>query len=263
MSDASSPGGCPSADIVLRATGLVKSFAGFVAVNDVDLAVRRGSIHALIGPNGAGKTTCFNLLTRFLAPTSGRIHFGDRDITRAGPAEVARRGLCRTFQISSIFPQHSVLQNVRLALQIRRRVSSAFWRSSRSLAALDGRADELLAMVGLTDVRDRPAGRLAYGQRRILELAITLALDPEVMLLDEPLAGVGREDIDRICDVIRMAVRTSTVVMVEHNLKAVSRLADTITVLARGRVIAEGDYRTVSADPQVRAAYIGDEGHEL
>jgi branched-chain amino acid transport system ATP-binding protein len=246
-----------SDDVILRTAGLSKSFAGFVAVDGVDLAVRRHRIHSLIGPNGAGKTTCFNLLTKFLAPSKGQIFFKGTDITGWGPAEVARHGLCRTFQISAVFPHLSVRENVRLALQVKHGRSLRFWQSRRSLAAFDDRADAVLEAVGLLESGDTPASELSYGRKRTLELATTLALEPELMLLDEPLAGVGREDVERICAVILEAAQKSTVLMVEHNLSAVAKLSDTITVLARGQVLAEGDYRTVSEHPLVVAAYIG------
>jgi branched-chain amino acid transport system ATP-binding protein len=250
-----------SNDAILETEDLTKEFAGFVAVNGVALRVARGTIHALIGPNGAGKTTCFNLLTKFLSPSRGRIVFKGRDITALPPAEVARLGLVRSFQISAVFPHLSVLENVRIALQRRRGGSFDFWRSARVLDAFNERAVALIADVGLASFADTLAVELPYGRKRALELATTLALDPEMMLLDEPTAGMGHEDIDRIAALIKSAAANRTVLMVEHNLSVVANLSDTITVLTRGRVLAEGDYATVSANPEVREAYMGT-GHE-
>jgi len=244
-------------DVILETEGLAKEFAGFIAVAGVDLRVKRGTIHALIGPNGAGKTTCFNLLTKFLKPTRGRITFKGRDITALAPADVARLGLVRSFQISAVFPHLSVLENVRIALQRQRGGSFDFWRSKRALDVFKDRARELLAAVGLTSYADWTAVELPYGRKRALEIATTLALDPEMLLLDEPTAGMGHEDIDRIAALIKSVSADRTVLMVEHNLSVVAELSDTITVLTRGRVLAEGDYETVSANPEVREAYIG------
>lgn len=246
-----------SGDIILSAAGLTKQFSGFVAVNNVDLNVRRHSIHALIGPNGAGKTTCFNLLTRFLSLTSGRIAFNGRDISTANPADVARRGLVRSFQISAVFPHLSVLDNVRIALQRPLGTSFHFWKSERSLDRLIERAEELLAAVGLVDYRSHIAVDLPYGRKRALEIATTLALDPELVLLDEPMAGMGHEDIDKISNLIRQIAQNRTVLMVEHNLKVVSSLCDVITVMRRGEVLAEGSYDLVSRHPDVVEAYLG------
>ena len=242
---------------ILETEDLTKEFAGFMAVRGVNLRVRRGSIHALIGPNGAGKTTCFNLLTKFLSPTRGRIVFDGRDITALKPADVAQLGLGRSFQISAVFPHLTVLENVRIALQRRRGTSFDFWRSKRVLRALDGRAEALIADVGLSPYVKALAVELPYGRKRALEIATTLALDPELLLLDEPMAGMGREDIARISALIRSVAAKRTVLMVEHNLSVVANLSHTITVLTRGRILAEGDYGTVSADPAVREAYLG------
>jgi branched-chain amino acid transport system ATP-binding protein len=220
-----------------------------MAVRAVNLRVRRGTIHALIGPNGAGKTTCFNLLTHFLAPTSGRILFKGRDITGSRPADIARLGLVRSFQISAVFPHLTVLENVRIALQRRRGNSFDFWRSERVLGELNGRAAELMHAVGLADFAGTIAVELPYGRKRALEIATTLALDPEMMLLDEPTAGMGHEDVDRIAALIKHAATNRTVLMVEHNLSVVEHLSDIITVLAHGEVIAEGDYAAVSRHP--------------
>ena len=244
-------------DIILETRGLTKEFRGFVAVRDVSLKVGRGRIHALIGPNGAGKTTCFNLLTHFLAPTRGSIFYKGRDITGSGPAAIARMGLIRSFQISAVFPHLSVLENVRIALQSKRGGSFDFWRSERTLGELDDRARELLDSVGLAEFRDAVAVELPYGRKRALEIATTLALDPEMMLLDEPTAGMTHEDVERITALIRKVAANRTVLMVEHNLSVVSTLSDHITVLARGQVLAQGDYASVSKNPDVVQAYLG------
>ncbi|HWM47857.1 MAG TPA: ABC transporter ATP-binding protein [Xanthobacteraceae bacterium] len=244
-------------DIILATENLTKEFAGFVAVAGVDLSVERGTIHALIGPNGAGKTTCFNLLTKFLSPSVGRITFNGRDITALAPADVARLGMVRSFQISAVFPHLTVMENVRVALQRKRGGSFDFWRSKTVLGEFDARALELIAAVGLEDFAEVAAVELPYGRKRALEIATTLALDPELMLLDEPTAGMGHEDIDRIVALIKDVSANRTVLMVEHNLNVVSQLSDRITVLTRGRVLAEGDYAAISADPDVREAYLG------
>ena len=249
-----------STDVILETEGLTKEFRGFVAVNNVSLRVRRGSIHALIGPNGAGKTTCFNLLTHFLAPTAGRIRFNGRDITGSKPAAIARMGLVRSFQISAVFPHLGVLENVRIALQRRRGASFDFWRSERVLDGLNARALELIDAVGLAEFAATPAAELPYGRKRALEIATTLALDPEMMLLDEPTAGMTHEDVDRITALIRRVAADRTVLMVEHNLSVVETLSNTITVLARGEVLAQGDYASVSRNPEVVEAYMGS-GH--
>src|SRR5690242_1503368 len=244
-------------DVILETRGLTKEFRGFIAVNNVALRVRRGTIHALIGPNGAGKTTCFNLLTHFLAPTAGRIRFRGRDITGSRPAAIARMGLVRSFQISAVFPHLTALENVRIALQRRRGTSFDFWRSERVLDALIARALELLDAVGLSEFATTPAVELPYGRKRALEIATTLALDPEMMLLDEPTAGMTHEDVDRITALIKRAAVDRTVLMVEHNLSVVETLSNTITVLARGEVLAEGDYASIARHPQVIEAYMG------
>jgi branched-chain amino acid transport system ATP-binding protein len=246
-------------DAILETAGLTKEFRGFVAVNDVNLSVRRGTIHGLIGPNGAGKTTCFNLLTKFLPPTRGTIHYDGRDITGMKPAEVARLGLVRSFQISAVFPHLSVLENVRVALQRSRGGSFDFWRSDALLRRYDDRARALLEDVGLSGYAELTAGELPYGRKRALEIATTLALDPVMMLLDEPTAGMTHDDVGRIVALIRRVSAGRTVLLVEHNLTVVSGLCDTITVLARGRVLAEGDYATVARNPEVVAAYLGTE----
>lgn len=243
---------------ILRTEGLSKSFGGIKAVDDVNLSVRRNSIHALIGPNGAGKTTCFNLLTKFHTPTSGRITYDDQDITSLSPAAISRMGMVRSFQISAVFGGMTALENVRIALQ--RRIHGAsfdFWRSSRMLRAMDDEAHDLLQQVGLEIYAEHRAGDMPYGHKRALEIATTLALDPRLLLLDEPMAGMGQEDIARTAELIRRVAKERTVLMVEHNLSVVSSLSDTITVLTRGRVLAEGNYEHVSRHPDVIEAYIG------
>jgi len=244
-------------DVILETRGLTKEFKGFVAVRNVSLAIRRGTIHALIGPNGAGKTTCFNLLTHFLTPTRGHIYFNGREITGQRPAAIARMGLVRSFQISAVFPHLTVLENVRIALQRKRGHSFDFWRTEDTLHALDTRAEELIAAVGLSEFRRHTAGELAYGRKRALEIATTLALEPEMMLLDEPTAGMTHEDVERISALIKQVAQNRTVLMVEHNLSVVSTLSDHITVLARGEILAQGDYATVSKNPDVVQAYLG------
>ena len=246
-----------SGDYILVTEGLSKSFGDFSAVSGVDLSVRRGSIHALIGPNGAGKTTCFNMLTKFVRPTAGRILYKGQDITAMRPADVARLGLVRSFQISAVFPHLTALENVRIALQRKRGDNFDFWRSKRVLNPLNARAMELLGDVGLTEFAGRVAGEISYGRKRALEIATTLALDPEMLLLDEPMAGMGHEDIDRIAALIRRVSANRTILMVEHNLQVVANLSDRITVLTRGRVLAEGDYATVSENADVKQAYLG------
>ena len=246
-----------SGDYIIETTALSKQFKGFTAVNSVNLKVKRGTVHALIGPNGAGKTTCFNLLTKFLEPTTGSIFFNGRDITRMAPADVARLGMVRSFQISAVFPLMTVLDNVRVALQRPVGQSFHFWRSETMLDQLSDRAMALLADVGLADYAFENAGDLSYGRKRALEIATTLALDPTMLLLDEPTSGMGREDIGVVAALIKRVAASRTILMVEHNLGFVSDLADTITVLARGEVLAEGTYQQVSNNSEVMAAYIG------
>ncbi len=246
-----------SDDYIIETTALSKQFKGFTAVNSVNLKVKRGTVHALIGPNGAGKTTCFNLLTKFLEPTSGSIVFNGRDITRMAPADVARLGMVRSFQISAVFPLMTVLDNVRVALQRPVGQSFHFWRDDTMLDQFNDKAMALLADVGLIDYAFENAGDLSYGRKRALEIATTLALDPTMLLLDEPTSGMGREDIGVVATLIKRVAASRTVLMVEHNLGFVSDLADTITVLARGEVLAEGTYDQVSKNSEVMAAYIG------
>ncbi|HTS84568.1 MAG TPA: ABC transporter ATP-binding protein [Usitatibacter sp.] len=244
-------------DNILETRGLTKEFKGFVAVDNVSLTVRRGTIHALIGPNGAGKTTTFNLLTKFLPPTSGTILYNGHDITRERPADVARRGVIRSFQISAVFPNLTVLENVRIALQRSLGTSFHFWKRERTLEKLNDRAMNLLERVGLEKFARVHAGELAYGRKRTLEIATTLAMEPELMLLDEPTAGMGHEDVHRVKDLIKEVAAGRTVLMVEHNMSVVSGICDKISVLQRGAVLAEGTYAEVSANPQVVEAYMG------
>ena len=250
-------------DLILETRELTKEFKGFTAVDRVDLRVRRGDIHALIGPNGAGKTTCFNLLTKFLRPTRGRIRFDGQDITGEHPAQVARRGMVRSFQISAVFPHLTVLENVRIGLQRITGTSFHFWRSLRGLRALDARALELLERVDLRAFAALPAAELPYGRKRALEIATTMAMEPRLMLLDEPTQGMGHEDVERVTALIKRVAEGRTVLMVEHNMRVVARIADRITVLARGAVLAEGDYAAVSRHPAVLEAYMGTDATEL
>ena len=250
-------------DCILETKQLTKEFKGFIAVNNVDLRVRRGSIHALIGPNGAGKTTCFNLLTKFLIPTSGQILFDGVDITGETSAHIARRGVIRSFQISAVFPHLTVLENVRVALQRTLGTSFHFWKSERTLSHLDAKAMELLEAVDLQEFATLTAVELSYGRKRALEIATTLAMDPKLMLLDEPTQGMGLEDVDRIRQLIKKVSANRTILMVEHNMSVVASIADTITVLQRGATLAEGPYAEVSANPAVIEAYMGSAQVEL
>ncbi|MGV3655168.1 MAG: ABC transporter ATP-binding protein [Noviherbaspirillum sp.] len=244
-------------DVILETRHLTKEFKGFTAVSDVSLQVERGHIHALIGPNGAGKTTCFNLLTKFLVPTSGQILFNNRDITAEKPAEIARRGIIRSFQISAVFPHLTVLENVRIGLQRGLGTSFHFWRSGKVLDRLNARAMELLSQVDLDGFADAMTADLPYGRKRALEIATTLGMEPEMMLLDEPTQGMGHEDVDRVTALIKKVSAGRTILMVEHNMNVVSSIADKITVLQRGAVLAEGPYAEVSNNPQVMEAYMG------
>lgn len=243
----------------LAARGLAKQYRGRTVLRDVSLAVRRGEAVGLLGPNGAGKTTCFNLLTKFLTPTRGRIVYEGRDITGTKPSDVAKMGLVRSFQISAVFGHLTALENVRVALQRGRGESFDFWRSEKVLDRYNGRAQELLDAVGIGEFAHVPAVELPYGRKRALEIATTIALEPKLMLLDEPTAGMGHEDVGRIAALIKQVARGRTVLMVEHNLSVVADLSDTITVLSRGEVLAEGGYAQVSTDPRVREAYMGTE----
>ncbi|MFA4915018.1 MAG: ABC transporter ATP-binding protein [Burkholderiaceae bacterium] len=250
-------------ETILETRGMTKAFRGFVAVDNVNLKVRRGEIHALIGPNGAGKTTCFNLLTKFLPVTKGTILFNGTDITRTGPAQTARAGIIRSFQISAVFPHLTVLENVRIGLQRETGLSYHFWRSDRVLRNLDDKARELLDQVDLGKFADETTVNLPYGRKRALEIATTLAMDPTLMLLDEPTQGMGHEDVERVTRLIKKVSAGRTILMVEHNMNVVSSIADTITVLARGAVLAEGPYATVSRNPAVIQAYMGTANTEL
>jgi branched-chain amino acid transport system ATP-binding protein len=249
--------------IILETRGLIKEFKGFVAVNGVDLRVQRGQIHALIGPNGAGKTTVFNLLTKFLIPTQGQIVFNGHDITSEKPSQVARRGIVRSFQISATFPNLTVMENVRIGLQRATGLSMHFWRSERSLNQLNDQAMDLLDQVDLGSMADLTAVELPYGRKRALEIATTLAMAPELMLLDEPTQGMGHEDVERVTQLIKKVSANRTILMVEHNMSVVSKIADTISVLQRGQVIAEGPYEVVSKNPQVLEAYMGTTDNQL
>lgn len=262
VSDLSAISVTSAEDVILRAEGLSKQFLGFYAVRDVSLSVYRHSIHALIGPNGAGKTTCFNLLTTSIPASAGQIWFNGRNITKSNPATVAARGMVRSFQISAVFGQMSVLDNVRVALQRKAGGTFAFWRSIKTLDRHNDRARRLLESVNLTRYEQTAAADLSYGRKRALELATTLALDPELILLDEPMAGVGREDIDPIMRLIAKVAENRTVLMVEHNLKVVAELCDRITVLQSGKILAEGSYEQVASNPRVREAYVGGGTHD-
>ncbi|MYN13675.1 ATP-binding cassette domain-containing protein [Pusillimonas sp. TS35] len=250
-------------DYILETKHLTKEFRGFVAVDDVNLQVKRGHIHALIGPNGAGKTTCFNLLTKFLVPTAGHIYFDGKEITHQAPAQIARQGIVRSFQISAVFPQLTVLENVRVGLQRATGTSFHFWRSDKLLRTLNGRAQELLEEVDLGKFSNEITVNLPYGRKRALEIATTLAMEPALMLLDEPTQGMGHEDVDRVTQLIKKVSAGRTILMVEHNMNVVARIADRITVLARGSVLAEGPYQEVSRNAQVMEAYMGTSAGEL
>jgi branched-chain amino acid transport system ATP-binding protein len=245
------------ADVVLETRQLTKEFKGFTAVNKVSLKVERGHIHALIGPNGAGKTTCFNLLTKFLVPTSGQILFNGKDITMARPAQIARQGIIRSFQISAVFPHLTVLENVRIGLQRPLGNSFHFWKSESKLNVLNDRAMQLLAEVDLEKFADTTTVDLPYGRKRALEIATTLAMEPQVMLLDEPTQGMGHEDVHRVTDLIKKVSAGRTILMVEHNMSVIAGISDRISVLQRGAMLAEGTYDEVSKNAQVMEAYMG------
>ncbi|MDE2427398.1 MAG: ABC transporter ATP-binding protein [Burkholderiales bacterium] len=250
-------------DVILETKRLTKEFKGFTAVSEVNLQIQRGHIHALIGPNGAGKTTCFNLLTKFLIPTSGKILFNGRDITGAKPAQIARQGIIRSFQISAVFPHLSVLENVRIGLQRKLGTSFHFWKSEASLSKLNDKAMDLLAQVDLSEFADTLTVDLPYGRKRALEIATTLAMEPEMMLLDEPTQGMGHEDVHRVTELIKKVSAGRTILMVEHNMNVVSGICDKISVLQRGAMLAEGSYADVSNDPRVMEAYMGSASAEL
>jgi branched-chain amino acid transport system ATP-binding protein len=249
-------------DIILETFDLSKNFKGFSAVKDVNLQVSRGAIHALIGPNGAGKTTVFNLLTKFLQPSSGKIMYNGIDITGEESADIARRGIVRSFQISAVFPQLTAMENVRIALQRKAGTEFHFWKSERVLSRLNQRAMELLGTVDLENFADTLAGDLPYGRKRTLEIATTLALDPEMLLLDEPTQGMGHEDVDMIKHMIKRVSENRTTLMVEHNMQVIADISDTITVLQRGQILAQGNYAEVSSNPAVREAYMGSDDVE-
>ncbi|WP_457322198.1 ABC transporter ATP-binding protein [Roseateles sp. P5_E11] len=250
-------------EYILETQDLTKEFKGFTAVDAVNLQVHRGHIHALLGPNGAGKTTCFNLLTKFLTPTRGRIVFAGTDITGETSAQIARRGVIRSFQISAVFPHLTVLENVRIGLQRFTGTSFHFWKGLTGLKTLDAKVLSLLELVDLRDMAAVKAADLPYGRKRALEIATTMAMEPQLMLLDEPTQGMGHEDVDRVTALIKRVAEGRTVLMVEHNMKVVASIADRITVLARGAVLAEGDYATVSKHPAVLEAYMGTDAAEL
>jgi branched-chain amino acid transport system ATP-binding protein len=243
--------------MILETHGLSRTFAGFSAVRDVSLAVGEGSIHGIIGPNGAGKTTLFNLLSGFLAPTSGTIAFAGTDITRLDATAVARAGIVRSFQITSIFAHLSVLDNVRVSLESKTALPFRFWLPGTRIDALTAAALEILDEVGLSAQASSLAAQLSYGHKRSLELGISIAQNPRVLLLDEPTAGMGREDIERVTALIRKVAASRTVVLVEHNLSVVSELCDRITVMQRGSILVEGGYADVRRDQRVIDAYLG------
>jgi branched-chain amino acid transport system ATP-binding protein len=252
-----------SGNVILRAEGLSKQFSGFSAVHNVDLQVREGTIHALVGPNGAGKTTCFNLLSKFISPTSGEVYFQDVRITHLQPAAIARLGMVRSFQISAIFSQMTLLENIRVALQRQAGLHYQFWRSSRTLDRLNDQALQFLELVGLADQAHQSAASLPYGHKRALELATTLAMNPKLMLLDEPTQGLGHEDVDMVTELIRRVAKERTVLMVEHNMSVISKICDRVTVMQRGQILAEGTYDEVSRNPDVIAAYMGETEEEV
>lgn len=252
-----------ASEIILETRNLTKAFKGFTAVNDVNFKVQRGSIHALIGPNGAGKTTFFNLLTKFLTPTSGSILYNGDDITALAPEQIADRGIIRSFQISAVFPHLTVLENVRIGLQRGLGMSMHFWRSEKTLNCLNDRAMELLGEVDLGSFANTVTIDLPYGRKRALEIATTLAMEPELMLLDEPTQGMGHEDVHRVTELVRKVSTGRTILMVEHNMSVVSGICDKISVLQRGSLLAEGTYNEVSKNPQVMEAYMGTTSGEL
>ena len=256
MSSAGSPSRGPEQPL-LETRALVKEFRGFRAVAGVDLRVAEGTVHALVGPNGAGKTTLFNLLTGFLTPSSGQILYQGRDITGRQPEQIAHLGIARSFQITSLFDQMTATEHVELALASPTGLGLRFWRSQRSLDRFRRTALELLDQVGLADRSGQVAGSLAYGQKRALELALALALEPKLLLLDEPTAGMGLEDVDRTIELVRKVSSGRTVVFVDHNMHVVGSLADTVTVLQTGQVLAEGTYAQVRDDERVVTAYLG------
>lgn len=245
---------------ILEVQDVSKRFGNFFAVRHANLSLLESSVHGLIGPNGAGKSTLFNICTGFLKPTEGSVRLRGQTVADKGPAWIARNGVGRSFQISAVFDGLSVIDNILVALQRRARLSFAFWKGEKSVSALRERACNLLEQVHLSDTWwDKHTASLPYGRRRMLELATTIATDPSILLLDEPLAGLGQEDVPVIIDLVRELAVGRSVLIVEHNLSAVSQLCDTVSVLDRGMIIANGTYTFVAADPKVRQAYLGDE----
>jgi len=242
---------------IVSTTALRKEFRGFAAVRDVDLRVAEGSVHALVGPNGAGKTTLFNMLTGFLTPSAGRIEIAGKDVTGEPPERIAGLGVARSFQITTLFPALTARDHVELALQAKTTLGWRFWRSDKQLHRFRDRAEELLASVGLEKVADVAVEALAYGRKRALELAVALALDPRVLLLDEPTAGMSPAETARITALIAGLDRTLTILIVEHDMDVVFRLADRVTVLHEGRVIADGTAADVRGDVRVHDVYLG------
>ena len=243
---------------ILSTRNLVKTFRGFNAVNRVDLDVTQDSVHALVGPNGAGKTTLFHLLTGFHKPSGGTITANGVDVTGLAPERIARLGLARSFQITKLFAQLTPRQHLELALAASSGLGWRFWRPLSTLRRYDDRVDELLEQVGLTEQAEEAADALSYGRKRALELALALALEPKILLLDEPTAGMGTEDVDRTVELIERVRAGRTVILVEHNMNVVGRLADRVTVLQHGEVLVEGAYADIRKDPRVVAAYLGD-----
>jgi branched-chain amino acid transport system ATP-binding protein len=242
---------------VLVVRGLTKEFRGFRAVDNVDLRVEEGTVHALVGPNGAGKTTFFNMLTGFITPTAGQILFSGEDVTRLPPEEMTRRKMARSFQVTSLFEHLTALEHVTLALQSATNMGYRFWQSEKRLNQFNDDARTILNRVGLADVARRQAGSLPYGQKRALEMALVLALEPRLLLLDEPTAGMSMDDVGRMIALIKQVRVGKSVVLVEHNMGVVSELADRVTVLQRGTVLAEGTYAEVRDNPKVIDAYLG------
>jgi branched-chain amino acid transport system ATP-binding protein len=241
----------------LETRDLSKDFAGFRAVDRVTIALDDGKIHALVGPNGAGKTTLFHMLTGFVRPSAGAIHAFGVDVTGLPPDRISRMGVARSFQITSLFDRRTALQHVVLALHVADPVSLRFWTSERALLRYRDRAMAILDEVGLTGVASRTAASLPYGQKRALELALALALEPKLLLLDEPTSGMGLEDLRRTIALIRHVHAGRTVLIVEHNMGVVAELADRVIVMQQGRVIADGTYEDVRHDPAVVTAYLG------
>ena len=249
------------AEPILSTRDVAKVYAGFSALDGVTLDVAEGTVHAIIGPNGAGKTTFFNVLSGFAPATRGSVRFAGVEIGALDPSAIARMGMVRSFQINSVFPHLSVLDNVKIALQARTSLSRRLLASPRTTAVLDDPARTALASVGLDGERANLAVNLPYGQKRSLELAIALSQDPRVLLLDEPTAGMGVEDIDRTVELVRRIAPGRTIVLVEHNLRVVADLCDRVTVMQRGKVLVEGTYDEVRADERVVTAYLGGGHH--